>query len=81
MNSQPRGSHSIPLFKSNNSKFEDKILMENALFIVNQLTSCQQSLMISSCPSALAFIIIKQFYLLLVKYSNRHAELILMEKV
>lgn len=33
MNSQPRDSHSIPLFKSNNSKFEDKIHIENVLLI------------------------------------------------
>ena len=82
MNFQYRGSHSSPLFKSNYIlKLEDKILMQNILFI-NKLFNnfFLQSSKVCS-PSALMFTIIKQSHLLLTKYLNQLTELILMEKI
>ena len=81
MNIHSRDSHSSPLFKSNHIlKLEDKILIENILFINKSLNNLLQFLKIG-LPSALMFTIIKQSHLPLIKYLNHHIEQILSEKI
>ena len=75
MNFQSRDSHSSLLFKCNHIlKPEDKILIENTLFINKSFNNLGSF-------SALMFTIIKQSHLLLTGYLNHLTELILMEKI
>ena len=43
INFQPRNSHTSPLFKQN-SKFQDKIYLENILFVSKSLSNLSSSL-------------------------------------
>ena len=75
MNFQSRDSHSSPLFKSNHIlKLEDKILIENILFINKSLNNLLPAVFknwFNSC---------KQSHLPLIKYLNHYIEQILSEK-
>ena len=82
MNFQSRDSHSSPLFKSNDIlKFEDKILIENILFINKSVNNLHSPIFKNWFTLALMFTNIKQSHLLLIKYLNRHIEQILSEKI
>ena len=83
MNFQSRDSHSSLLFKSNHIlKLEDKILIENTLFINKSFNNLLPPVFKKvGSPSALKFTIIKQSHLLLTKYLNHLIELTLMEKI
>ena len=81
MNFQSSHSHSSPLFRSNHIlKLEDKILIENIVFIKSHLITFLHSLKVGS-PSALMFTIITLSHLLLIRYLNHPIEVILMEKI
>ena len=81
MNFQSSHSHSSPLFRSNHIlKLEDKILIENIVFVKSHLITFLHSLKVGS-PSALMFTIITLSHLLLIRYLNHPIEVILMEKI
>ena len=82
MNFQSRDSPSSPLFRSNNIlKLEDKMLIENILFINKSFKNLLPPIFKVGSPSALIFTIITQFHLLLIRYLNFPKELIHMERI
>ena len=82
MNFQSRDFHLIPLFRSNHIlKLEGKIFIENILFINKSFNNLLPPIFNSWFTFCSMFEIIKHSYLLLIKYLNRHIELLLTEKI